>query len=81
MPGITCTGPLMYGTEGEPGSSSFRRRREAVGFMGGKERAEGLGETAATGWSEEDCKEETEDCAEGNERESFFIFLRGLLNF
>jgi hypothetical protein len=57
----------MYGT-GEPPSSSFRRRREVVGFVVGM---------AATG-SKGDCKEARDDCAEGSKRESFFIFLRGL---
>jgi hypothetical protein len=56
MPGIICTGPSMYGTEGEP-SSSLRRRMEVVGFMVGKD---GLGEMAATE-SKGDCKEVNED--------------------
>ena len=57
MPGIICTGPSMYGTEGEPPSSSFRRRMEVVGFMAGKD---DLGEMAATE-SKGDCKEVSED--------------------
>lgn len=52
--------------------------------MAGKEMVDGLGEMDAIGLAggpKGDCKEAAEECAEGSKRESFFIFLRGLLNF